>query len=105
MPKVTFRTADGVVRLVDAASGSSLMEGAVGANVPGILAECGGACACATCHVHVDEEWIGHLPPAGEIEASMLDYVQDAGPTSRLACQIVLTAELDGLSVLVPEAQ
>lgn len=105
MPKVTFRTADGVARLVDAASGSSLMEGAVGGGVPGILAECGGACACATCHVHIDEEWIARLPPAGEIEASMLDYVQDARPTSRLACQIVLTEDLDGLSVRVPEVQ
>lgn len=105
MPKVTFRTADGAARPVEAASGSSLMEGAVRGNVPGILAECGGACACATCHVYVDEEWIGRLPPAGEIEASMLDYVQDGRPTSRLACQIVLTEELDGLSVAVPAVQ
>ncbi|ADZ69928.1 2Fe-2S iron-sulfur cluster-binding protein [Polymorphum gilvum] len=105
MPHITYITADGSRHEVDAAEGTTVMENAIKNMVPGIEAECGGACACATCHVYVDEAWaerVGHPEP---MEEDMLDFAYDVRPTSRLSCQIKVTAALDGLVVHVPERQ
>lgn len=83
----------------------TLMEVATKNMVPGITAECGGACACATCHVYVDESWRDKLNPPDEIEESMLEFASGRGDNSRLSCQIILTPEMDGLVVRLPEKQ
>lgn len=104
--KVTFRDHQGNSRDVEIEAGRSVMEGARDAGIEAIAADCGGACACATCHVHVDESWLERVGSADEMEADMLDFA--AAPTdhrSRLSCQIVLTAEHDGLIVHTPETQ
>ncbi len=105
MPKVSFTTAAGKVYEVEAKAGTTLMEAAVKNNVPGIDADCGGACACATCHVYVDAPWFDQLNKAQPMETSMLDFAEDVQPNSRLSCQIVLTEALNGLSVHLPESQ
>ena len=105
MPKVTFIDAAGTSREVEAEAGATLMETAIRNGVPGIDAECGGACACATCHVYVDEDWIEATGSAGPMEEDMLDFAFDVRPTSRLSCQIKITPELDGLVVTTPERQ
>lgn len=105
MPKITFIEHDGNTRTVEAEPGSTVMETAIHAGVPGIVAECGGACSCATCHVHVDEAWSGKVGPPSAMEEDMLDFAFDVKPTSRLSCQIKVTEELDGLVVTVPEKQ
>jgi 2Fe-2S ferredoxin len=105
VPKVTFIT-PGFDRItVEAAEGVSLMRAAVDNQVPGIEADCGGACACATCHVYVAEEWVSQLPPPGTVEVDMVEFAVEPNETSRLACQVVLTAKLDGLTVSIPKAQ
>jgi 2Fe-2S ferredoxin len=83
----------------------SVMEGAVRNGVPGIDAECGGACACATCHVYVDPTWQQKTGAQQELEAGMLDFGADVQPNSRLSCQIRVTEELDGLVVYLPKTQ
>jgi 2Fe-2S ferredoxin len=103
MPRVVFVGASGTRRELTARVGQTLMEVGRDNDVKGILAECGGACACATCHVKVDEKWLAVTGPAAEVEASMLEFAQNVGPTSRLSCQIPITEELDGLIVYVPE--
>jgi 2Fe-2S ferredoxin len=105
MPKVTFIDHDGVERIVDAENGWSLMEAARNNDVPGILAECGGMCACATCHVYVSEPWLHKLPPAADVEKTMLEFTDEPRAGSRLACQIELSDDLEGMSVTTPEAQ
>jgi 2Fe-2S ferredoxin len=105
MPKVTYVEPDGTVREIEARSGATVMETAVDNDVQGIVAECGGACSCATCHVYVDEEWLDKLPPPDAQEDGMLDCVLDRRPNSRLSCQIELSEELDGLRVRVADAQ
>lgn len=85
--------------------GSTVMENAVRNSVPGIDAECGGACACATCHVYVDDEWVEKAGSPSPMEEDMLDFAVDVRPNSRLSCQIKMTAALDGLTVHVPERQ
>ena len=102
MPKVTYIAFDGEETIVDAKEGMSVMQSAVNNGVDGIVAECGGACSCATCHVYVDEAWFEKLPA---MEKEMLDFVMSPQPTSRLSCQIKVTAELDGLVVNTPESQ
>lgn len=105
MPRITFIEHNGTEHQVDAASGLSLMRAAVDHGVPGIDADCGGECACATCHVYVAEEW---RPAVGEpepMEEDMLDFAYDVRPGSRLSCQIRVTDALDGLVVEVPERQ
>jgi 2Fe-2S ferredoxin len=105
MPKINYVAADGSRYEVDAENGSTVMENAIRNGVPGIEAECGGACACATCHVYVDEafkEIVGEPEP---MEEDMLDFAFDVRPTSRLSCQIRVRDELDGLTVTVPERQ
>jgi 2Fe-2S ferredoxin len=105
MTKLTFVAFDGTRFDVDADNGSTVMENAIKAGVPGIEAECGGACACATCHVYVDEEWSVQVGPPETMEEDMLDFAYDVRPTSRLSCQIRVSDELDGLTVHVPERQ
>lgn len=105
MPKVTFITSDGREYPIDAETGSTLMETAIRNMVPGIEAECGGACACATCHVYVDDQWAAVTGEPGPMEEDMLDFAYDVKPTSRLSCQIKIKPELDGLVVRVPERQ
>jgi 2Fe-2S ferredoxin len=105
MAKITFITHDGQEQVVDIAEGWSLMEGAVKNGVPGIDADCGGACACATCHVYVDPAWTAALPAKSDSEEAMLDFALVTSPHSRLSCQIKVTPELDGLIVRVPVSQ
>jgi 2Fe-2S ferredoxin len=105
MPKVIFIAHDGTVRTVEAAAGRSVMQAALDHNIPGIDADCGGECACATCHVFVAEEWREATGTPGEVEDTMLGFAATREPNSRLACQITMTAALDGLTVRTPEAQ
>jgi 2Fe-2S ferredoxin len=105
MPKVTYIQPDGKPKVVEAPSGTTLMEAAVDNDVKGIVAECGGACSCATCHVYVDPAWLAQLPPPDAQEDGMLGCVLDRKPTSRLSCQIVLKPALDGLTVEVAKEQ
>ena len=105
MPKITYIAFDGTETTVEAKEGMSVMQTAVNNGVDGIVAECGGACSCATCHVYVDEGWFDKLPEALAMEREMLDFVMSPEPTSRLSCQIKVTADLDGLVVKTPESQ
>lgn len=105
MIKITYIDAAGTSRTVEAEEGATVMETALRNQVPGIEAECGGACACATCHVYVDEAWAPKLTPAQQMEEDMLDFAFDVRPTSRLSCQIRVKPELDGLVVTTPERQ
>ncbi|MEI9887568.1 MAG: 2Fe-2S iron-sulfur cluster-binding protein [Rhizomicrobium sp.] len=101
MPIVTFVAPDGREITVKAAGGRSLMEAAVAAQVPGIDADCGGACSCATCHVHVNAAWLERVGPPGATESQMLEFDGNVTERSRLACQITLTDALDGIAVTV----
>ena len=105
MTKITFVEHDGTEHVVDAANGGSVMEAAINNNVPGIDADCGGACACATCHVYVDDSWTETVGKPDVMEEDMLDFAFEPKPVSRLSCQIKMTDELDGLVVHVPEQQ
>ncbi|MCY0095435.1 2Fe-2S iron-sulfur cluster-binding protein [Hoeflea ulvae] len=105
MTKITLVAYDGTRFDVDAENGSTVMENAIRNSVPGIEAECGGACACATCHVYVDEQWVETVGAPAPMEEDMLDFAFDVRPTSRLSCQIKVRKELDGLVVHVPERQ
>ncbi|MFG1392516.1 2Fe-2S iron-sulfur cluster-binding protein [Xanthobacter agilis] len=105
MVALTFIEFNGTSHQVDVPEGSTAMEAAVRNGVPGIVGECGGACACATCHVYVDEAWVGKVGEPSEMEEGMLDFASDVSPSSRLSCQIRLTAELDGLVLRMPESQ
>ncbi len=105
MAKITYVEHDGREHVVEVKSGLSVMEGAIRNNVPGIDADCGGACACATCHVYVDEAWIGETGTASPMEESMLDFAEGVQPNSRLSCQIRVSDALDGLVVRLPESQ
>ena len=105
MPKITYIEFDGTEHTVDVRGGLTVMEGAIKNNVPGIDADCGGACACATCHVYVDEAWREKTGTASAMEESMLDFAQNVQPNSRLSCQIKAVEALDGLIVRLPEEQ
>jgi ferredoxin, 2Fe-2S len=105
MVSITYIDNSGARRVVDAEMGSTVMETAIKHGVPGIEAECGGACACATCHVYVDEAWRQKTGPPSPMEEDMLDFGYDVRANSRLSCQIKVTAELDGLVVTTPERQ
>jgi 2Fe-2S ferredoxin len=105
MPKVTYIQPDGSSSEVNALAGDSVMETAIDNDIDGIIAECGGACSCATCHVYVDEAWTDRLPAPDALEDGMLDCVLDRQPNSRLSCQIRLSDEFDGLTVRIPDSQ
>ena len=103
MVKVIFVEPDGTERNVEAEVGHSLMEAALRSGIDAIRADCGGGCSCATCHVHVDPAWHDRVPSSGETENLMLEFVEGRDAYSRLACQIDLSAELDGLTVRLAE--
>ncbi len=105
MAKITYIEHNGTEHVIDVKSGLSVMEGAVKNNVPGIDADCGGACACATCHVYVDEAWLAKTGEKSAMEESMLDFAENVADNSRLSCQIKVTDDLDGLRVTMPESQ
>jgi ferredoxin, 2Fe-2S len=106
LPKITFLNADGQVRTLDAETGVSLMQTAVLNGIDGIVGECGGSAMCATCHVYVDESFADHLTPPTSIENEMLDCAaSERRQNSRLACQIIVGPEIDGLVVTLPEHQ
>jgi len=105
MINITFVDAEGTARTVEAEEGSTVMETAVRNGIPGIEAECGGACSCATCHVYVDEEWEAVTGQPQPMEEDMLDFAFDVRPNSRLSCQIRVRPELDGLVVHTPIRQ
>jgi 2Fe-2S ferredoxin len=105
MAKITFIQHDGSEQSYDGKTGLSVMEVAVKNNVPGIDADCGGACACATCHVYVDAAWLEKTGDKTAMEESMLDFAEGVEPNSRLACQIKIADGLDGLVVRLPESQ
>jgi ferredoxin, 2Fe-2S len=105
MAKITYIEFNGTEHVIDVKPGQSVMEGAVKNNVPGIDADCGGACACATCHCYVDDSWSDKTGTRSAMEDSMLDFAENVEPNSRLSCQIKVTEELDGLVVRMPESQ
>ena len=105
MAKITYIEHDGTEHVIDVKPGLSVMEGAVKNNIPGIDADCGGACACATCHVYVDEAWRDKVGGPSAMEESMLDFAENVEENSRLSCQIKVSDELDGLVVRMPESQ
>lgn len=105
MAKITFIQPDGTSQIVQATAGQTVMEAAKLENVAGIEAECGGACACATCHVYIADDWREKAGSPSEMEEDMLDFAFDVRAESRLCCQIKVTDELDGLIVQVPAKQ
>jgi 2Fe-2S ferredoxin len=105
MAKITFIQHNGTEQTVDGLPGMSVMEAAIKNLVPGIDADCGGACACATCHVYVEPEWMDKTGTRSSMEEDMLDFAFDVRDTSRLSCQIKISNTLDGLRVRVPEKQ
>lgn len=105
MAKITYIEFDGTEHAVDVEAGMSVMQGALHNGIPGIDATCGGACACATCHVFVDPDWIDSVGSANDQEEEMLDFAENRRANSRLSCQIEVTPALDGLVVRMPESQ
>ncbi|MBL4784680.1 MAG: 2Fe-2S iron-sulfur cluster binding domain-containing protein [Cohaesibacteraceae bacterium] len=105
MAKIVFVTSDGKKFEVEAQPGSTVMENAIKHAVPGIEAECGGACSCATCHVYVGDDWVEKTGQPDPMEEDMLDFAYEVRPTSRLSCQIKVTDELDGVVISIPERQ
>jgi len=105
MPKVIYIEFNGKKHEVDVPNGYSIMEGAVKNSVNGIDADCGGSCACATCHIYIDDKWVERLPKIEEAERDMLDFVSSPKKESRLSCQIMMNDQLDGLIVKLPDRQ
>jgi 2Fe-2S ferredoxin len=103
MPRIVFITPDGVRHEVDVENGYSVMEAAINNNIEGIVAECGGACACATCHSYIDDAWLDKMPEMDDMEDSMLDAAYDRRDNSRLTCQLEMNDAWDGLVVHVAE--
>ena len=105
MPKITYIDDTGNKKTIDVEKGLSVMEGAIQNNIPGIDADCGGSMACATCHVYVKEEWFNKLPNKEDGEEDMLDMAFEPKKNSRLSCQLMVSDQLDGLVVNLPEKQ
>lgn len=106
MPSITYKTHEGATREVDVPVGTSVMQGAIKNGVDGIIAECGGNCMCATCHIYVDPTWVAKLEPIGDTEDAMLESTAaERLPNSRLSCQVKVTAALNGLVVTTPDSQ
>lgn len=103
MPIVNYTDSEGTRHAVDVESGYTLMEGAFNLQIPGMVAECGGAAACGTCHAYVDKTWVSRLPPVEDLEDSMLYMVEDRRENSRLCCQIHMTDELDGIELEITD--
>ena len=105
MAKITYKDHEGGSRTIEVENGLSVMEGAIQKDVPGIDADCGGSMACATCHVYVEEKWLDKLPKAEDAEVDMIDMAYEPKKNSRLSCQLIVSAELDGLTVTTPAKQ
>jgi|TARA_B100001093_G_C26373540_1_gene819775 2Fe-2S ferredoxin len=105
MAKIKYIEHSGTEHEIDVANGLTVMEGAIKNKVPGIDADCGGACACATCHVYIDESWAAKIPQKEDGEEDMLDFAFEVKESSRLSCQITVDDTLDGLIVSIPEKQ
>ena len=105
MAKITYIEHSGKTHTIEVQNGLTVMEGAIQNNIPGIDADCGGGCACATCHVYVDEKWFSKLPKKEDSEQDMLDVAYQPNSFSRLSCQIIVSDELDGLVVKMPSKQ
>jgi 2Fe-2S ferredoxin len=105
MAKITYKDFQGNSKSINVDNGLSVMEGAIQNEIPGIDADCGGAMACATCHVYVKEEWFNKIPKAEDAEVDMIDMAFEPKKNSRLSCQIIVSDELDGLEVTTPEKQ
>ena len=105
MAKITYIAFSGAEHAVDVEPGQSIMRGAKLNGIAGIDADCGGACQCGTCHIYVDPAWLARLGPRTDLEVAMLDFAEEVQPNSRLACQITVREELDGLVLRMPESQ
>ena len=106
MAKISYIEYSGAKHIVEVANGLTVMEGARDNNIPGIEADCGGACACSTCHVYIDPAWVNKIPKKDDMEDDMLDFAYEPDPArSRLTCQLTVTDDLDGLVVQMPEKQ
>ena len=105
MTKITYKDFQGNSKTLDIDNGLSVMEGAIQNEIPGIDADCGGAMACATCHVYVKDEWFNKIPKAEDAEVDMIDMAYEPKKNSRLSCQIIVSDELDGLEVITPAKQ
>ena len=105
MTKVTYQDLKGNSKTIEIENGLSVMEGAIQNEIPGIDADCGGAMACATCHVYVKDEWLNKIPKAEDAEVDMIDMAYEPKKNSRLSCQIIVTDELNGIEVTTPEKQ
>ena len=105
MPKITFQDNQGNSKTIEIENGLSIMEGAIQNDIPGIDADCGGAMACATCHVYVEDKWLNKLPKTEEAEVDMIDMAHEPKKNSRLSCQLIVSEEMDGLKVTTPAQQ
>ena len=105
MPKITYIDNQDNAKTIDVEKGLSVMEGAIQNDIPGIDADCGGSMACATCHVYVEEKWLNKIPKAEEAEVDMIDMAFEPKKNSRLSCQLIVSDELDGLTVTTPKQQ
>ena len=105
MTKITYITHDSTTHEIDVQNGLTVMEGAIQKDIPGIDADCGGSMACATCHVYVEEKWLSKLPEAEDAEVDMIDMAFEPKKNSRLSCQLIVTDDLDGLTVTTPAKQ
>ena len=105
MAKITYKDHEGGSRTIEVENGLTVMEGAIQKEVPGIDADCGGSMACATCHVYVEERWLNKLPKAEDAEVDMIDMAYEPKKNSRLSCQLIVSDELDGLTVTTPVKQ
>ena len=105
MPKITFIDKSGNSKTIDVENGLTVMEGAIQNDIPGIDADCGGSMACATCHVYVEEKWLNKIPKAEDAEVDMIDMAHEPKKNSRLSCQLIVSNDLEGLTVTTPEKQ
>jgi ferredoxin, 2Fe-2S len=105
MPKITYTDHKGNLKTIKVENGLTVMEGAIQNDIPGIDADCGGSMACATCHVYVEEKWLDKIPKAEEAEVDMIDMAFEPKKNSRLSCQLIVSEELEGLTVTTPEKQ
>ena len=105
MAKITYIDNEGTSRTIEVDNGLSVMEGAIQKDIPGIDADCGGSMACATCHVYVEENWLDKLPKAQDAEVDMIDMAYEPQKNSRLSCQLIVSDDLDGLTVMTPAKQ
>ena len=105
MPKITYKDYQGNLKTIKVENGLSVMEGAIQNEIPGIDADCGGGMACATCHVYVEEKWLDKIPKAEDAEIDMIDMAYEPKKNSRLSCQLIVSDELDGLTVTTPDQQ